>query len=318
MSLPFFRFSNFRPPFLYLPIYLISFIFYLTFTTPTLASHLPVPTGFVNDFTGILSSEQKNDLETLLSNSEKRTTNQITIALVKNLNGGDIDDFTVRAFEEWQVGKKGKDNGVLLLIAIDDRKLRIEVGYGLEPKLTDSQAGEIIRNTITPEFKKGNYYQGIKEGLNAIVAQLEGNAPSPNPSAKEDNSSFASRAVILFFGFWLFATFFLRIFHLLGKLPGIWAGPIGGLLAGGVVGLLAGSLLTLVILALSFGLIGLILDILASTSYTRLSQKQRHTFWGQTLGYWGSFGPRTGSSGSAGFGGFGGGSSGGGGGSGSW
>lgn len=83
------------------------------------------------------------------------------MAIFQSLDGDTIENFAVRLFEQWKIGKKGKDNGVLLLIAINERKLRIEVGYGLESTITDGKAGEIIREVITPEFKKNNYYEGI-------------------------------------------------------------------------------------------------------------------------------------------------------------
>ena len=165
-------------------IILILLPIFLFFTPIIYANHIPAPTGHVNDFAGVLTSDQKTVLENSLRDYEQKTTNEIAVATVKSLNGGDITDFTIRTFEEWRVGKKGKDNGVLFLAAIDDRKMRIEVGYGLEPYITDSQAGEIIRNIIAPEFKKENYYQGISKGITAIQNRIG------NPQESSSQSSY--------------------------------------------------------------------------------------------------------------------------------
>lgn len=147
----------------------------LTLTPPSFASHIPSPTGYVNDFANVLTADQKASIENSLQEYEQKTGNEIAIAIIQSLNGENIDDFTVKVFEEWKIGKKGKDNGILFLAAIDDRKMRIEVGYGLEPSLTDGEAGNIIRNTIAPEFKKEDYYTGIVKGVQEIQKELSGN-----------------------------------------------------------------------------------------------------------------------------------------------
>lgn len=153
---------------------LLVFLFPFVFLFPSLtkASHIPPPTGFVNDFAQVLTSGQKSVLESSLKDYEQKTGNEIAITFVKSLEGGDITDFTVRVFEEWKIGKKGQDNGILFLAAISDRKMRIEVGYGLEPYLTDGEAGEIIRNVVAPEFKKENYYEGVVKGIEAIEKNI--------------------------------------------------------------------------------------------------------------------------------------------------
>lgn len=150
------------------------------FVTGVYANHILAPVGYVNDFAGVLTSDQKNTLENSLKDYEQQTTNEIAVATVKSLDGQDITDFTVKTFEEWKIGKETRDNGILFLAAIDDRKMRIEVGYGLEPNLTDSQAGEIIRNIIAPEFKKENYYQGIRNGVTAIQNRIGNHEESPS------------------------------------------------------------------------------------------------------------------------------------------
>lgn len=163
-----------------------SLFVFLLFSSVVLASHIPSPAGHVNDFAGVLTSEQKNTLENSLKDYEQRTSNEIAIATVKSLDGQDITDFTVKTFEEWKVGKKGKDNGILFLAAIEDRKMRIEVGYGLEGSLTDGEAGVIIRDAVAPEFKKENYYQGITNGVTAIQSQIG------NPQESSSRNSYVT------------------------------------------------------------------------------------------------------------------------------
>lgn len=140
------------------------------------ANHIPTPSGYVNDFAGVLTDQQKLSLENSLKDFEQKSTNEIAIVTVKSLNGDSIENFAVKTFEEWKIGKESKDNGALFLSAIDDRQMRIEVGYGLEPYLTDGEAGEIIRNRIAPEFQKGNYYQGINSGIEKIIQEIISNS----------------------------------------------------------------------------------------------------------------------------------------------
>jgi uncharacterized protein len=128
--------------------------------------------GYVNDSARLLSSTAKQQLETFLTNVEKRSSAEIAVVTVKSLNGVSIEEYAVTLFEKWGIGKKGKDNGVLFLVATDERKMRIEVGYGLEGALPDGLAGEIRDTYILPYFKNGNFVQGIFEGTYAIAAVI--------------------------------------------------------------------------------------------------------------------------------------------------
>jgi uncharacterized protein len=278
---------------------------------PVLATDLPTPTGFVNDFAGILTAAQKTDLEQNLQNFQNQTGNQIALAIVKDLGGDSIENVAVKTFEQWKIGQKGKDNGVLLLVAVNDHKLRIEVGYGLEPVLTDAKAGDIIRDVITPKFKQNDYYGGLKDGVLAIENVVSGQEPVAPAKQKSSDWAVTLIGFFLFFGFWALAAILKKVTKLLADIPGFWAGPIGGIFAGSLIGLITGSLAGLILLALLFGGIGLILDFFASQIYKGLSNK--NGFWGRTTGFWGSSG-----GGGSGFSGFGGGSSGGGGASGGW
>ena len=106
------------------------------------------PTGYVNDFAEILSTETRASLEELLSSTDASTSAQVAVVTIKSLDGDTIENYAEKLFQEWGIGQKGKDNGVLLLVAVDDRKVRIEVGYGLEGALTDAESSWIRNNFV--------------------------------------------------------------------------------------------------------------------------------------------------------------------------
>ncbi len=110
----------------------------------------------------------------LLNNFEQEDSTQIVVLTIPSLEGDNLEAFSLHVAEGWQIGQKGLDNGALLLIARDERKLRIETGYGLEGTLTDLVAGRIIRNIILPNFKKGNFNQGVIDGVAAMMAAVKG------------------------------------------------------------------------------------------------------------------------------------------------
>ena len=116
--------------------------------------------GYVNDFADVLSPQYEQQLETKLREYEEKTTNEIAVVTVKNLNGESVEEYTINLAEQWKVGKAKEDNGVIFLTAIDDRKTRIEVGYGNEEKLTDIEAGRIL-DGVTPYYKEGKYEAGL-------------------------------------------------------------------------------------------------------------------------------------------------------------
>lgn len=134
----------------------------------------PKPTSWVNDYAGVLSSEQKQELDNILKDFETATTNQIFVCIMQNLPADtSLEEYVNELFERWQPGQKDRDNGALLAIFINDRKLRIEVGYGLEDKLTDADSKLIIANDIAPGFKQENYYQGIKNGIDKMMLTIK-------------------------------------------------------------------------------------------------------------------------------------------------
>jgi uncharacterized protein len=133
---------------------------------------MPRPRSFVTDTASLLSSTARVKLESLLRSVETKTTAEVAVVTILSLNNEPVEDYATALFEKWGIGKKGKDNGVLFLVAKDDRKMRIEVGYGLEGALPDGLVGSILDTYVIPEFRKGNYSEGITSGTMAIVAVI--------------------------------------------------------------------------------------------------------------------------------------------------
>jgi uncharacterized protein len=129
----------------------------------------PKPLGRVSDYTNTLSASEIRELEQILTQFEQETTNQIAVMLIPTLEGDNLEDYSIRLAEKWKIGQEGKDNGVILLIVKEARKIRIGVGYGLEGVLPDSRAGYIIRNTLAPHFRRNDFYGGIQEAIQVII-----------------------------------------------------------------------------------------------------------------------------------------------------
>lgn len=163
----------------------------LAFATAVAAQAAEVPylTGRVVDNAEILSPDTRKRLAESLRQHEQKTGNQVAVLTVPTINGESVEEYAVRVFEQWKLGQKGKDNGVLVLIVPKDRRMRIEVGYGLEGVLTDAHASRIIRNLMTPRFREGDFNGGVARGVDAVIAQLEGKPvaarsgrPAPRPA----------------------------------------------------------------------------------------------------------------------------------------
>lgn len=152
------------------------------------AVDVPYLTGRVTDNAGILSDDMRKAVTLQLKAHEDKTTNQIAVLTVPALDGASIEDYAASVFQEWKLGQKDKDNGILLIVAPNDRRMRIEVGYGLERTLTDGMAGSIIRDVITPHFKNGDYNKGVEEGVKAMIGILEGGQPPPAQTSPEISS----------------------------------------------------------------------------------------------------------------------------------
>ena len=167
---------------------------------------------YVTDETSTLTSSQISSLETKLSNFEKETSNQVVVYIIGSLNGESLEETSYEIAQKNGIGQKGKDNGVLLFIVMNDRKLRIEVGYGLEGVLPDALAGQIIRKEITPYFKQGKYYEGIDAGVDAIISATKGEYKQDKKYAKKEKEfgvGICGIPVAVFFIFGFFGFFFI-------------------------------------------------------------------------------------------------------------
>jgi len=257
------------------------------------------PTGFVNDYVGVLSVQDKLVLEEKLSNFSKTYGNEISVVVIKDLGGDYIENYSVKLFEEWGIGKQGKDNGALVLVAMDDRQMRIEVGYGLEEFLTDAQSNWIINNVMKPAFQAGDYYGGISGAVDKIISVTQGEV-LPSDSQSGPNMSFD--------WFYIVVVGFMILASMLGQSKSWWAGGVLGGVVGMIIGFVKGFLYFGVFSIITLIPLGLLFDFLVSRSHAK------HKALG-TVPWWMH---RGGGHGGGGFGGFGGGRSGGGGASGRW
>lgn len=163
------------------------------------AAEVPYLSGRVNDLAEVLSAEARTRIAATLKAHEQATGNQIAVLTVPSLEGDSVEEYANRVFNTWKLGKKGKDNGVLLLISPKDRRLRIEVGYGLEGTLTDVAAGRIIRGTITPRFKQNDFDGGVEAGVEAIIATLNGSPVEALAAAETGSEATPAKSRNSFF-----------------------------------------------------------------------------------------------------------------------
>lgn len=190
---------------------------------------VPPLTGRVVDLTGTLTADQKQSLEQELQAFELKKGSQIAVLLVPTTQPETIEQYSIRVAEAWQLGRAKIDDGAILLVAKNDRAMRIEVGYGLEGALNDAVSKRIISEIITPRFQQGDFYGGIAAGVERMIAVVEGEplpAPHNRPAAGVDLRQLAP---LLFIGALVLGAV-LRA--MLGRLP-------GALVTGGVVGLIA-------------------------------------------------------------------------------
>jgi uncharacterized protein len=150
---------------------------------------IPPQGGFwVHDEANVLSPQSKGRLESIIQAEYDSTSNQIGILIIPSLDGGSLEEYSLRVAEGWKIGNRDKDNGVLLLIVIQDRLMRIETGYGLEGALTDAMASRIIRNEIAPHFRSGDYEAGVEAGLVGIIQAISGEYQNEDPQPQTRHS----------------------------------------------------------------------------------------------------------------------------------
>ena len=257
-------------------------------------------TGYVSDFANILSPGDRAAIDAEIGAFEATTSAEIAVVTVPSLGGDTVDNYAVKLFEDWGIGKKGKDNGALILVAPNERAARIEVGYGLEPFVTDAASSAIIRNTMSPAFRRGDYAAGIRGAVEGIIGLVEGNPEAVQYVGGGSSQPSSSIGYLIFF----FFIFGLNLLGVMARTKSWWLG--------GVIGLVVGFILLGIVGALVCAAIGLAVDFVLSRYGSNWFNGPRGPRGPWFIGGFG--GPR----GGGGFGGFGGGRSGGGGASGSW
>lgn len=259
----------------------------------------------VTDLTSTLDAAQIQALDVHLATFEASKGSQIAVLMLPTTQPEAIEQFGIRVAEAWKLGRKGVDDGVLLLVAKDDRKLRIEVGYGLEGALNDATAKRIVAEIITPYFKRGEFYAGVDAGVMAIIKVVEGEAlpaPAQRSSSHSSGTSMSSLQTLFAAGIFIFMLGNLILRQFIGRLP-------SGLVIGGVIGGVAWVLLTSLAWAGLCALFAFVLSLVFGTGERGGGHISGYSGWGggSSGGGWGSGG-----------GGFGGGGFGGGGASGDW
>lgn len=178
---------------------------------------VPALEGRVNDYAKILSSGKEAEITSYLESLDQQTGVQIVVLTIPSLEGEDLASYSIKVAEKWGIGHKGKDNGALLLVAYEERSLRIETGYGLEDSLTDAKCGLIIRNVIIPEFRNGDYAEGILKGVKNMGGIASGNVELVNKSVLEEEDEDGAFYGVLFMLIWL-----IFCFALISSKNGIW------------------------------------------------------------------------------------------------
>ena len=189
------------------------------FAAPAFALDVPPLKGRVNDYAGLLQRDRANALEQRLAAFENSTGHQIVVLTVPSLEGEPIENFGIEVGDKWKIGKKGFDNGAILIVSQKDRRLRIEVGYGLEGVLPDAIANRIIQEQIIPRFRDGDFAGGIEAGVDAIMKVTQGEAmPAAQRPKRSSGLGFPAGLILplVLLAFFLFSAF-------ANSRRGIWA-----------------------------------------------------------------------------------------------
>ncbi|MGY8666831.1 YgcG family protein [Bradyrhizobium sp. UFLA05-109] len=295
--------------------WLAAILLVFVFTSALADVAVPQLTGRVVDLTGTLSSGDVASLSSRLQDYENRKGSQIAVLIVPTTQPETIEQYSIRVADAWKVGRKKIDDGAILLVAKNDRHLRIEVGYGLEGALTDVTSRRIIDEVITPKFRSGDFAGGISDGVDRMMRVIDGE-PLPAP-ARSTNFTSDSEGFVPAVFFVLFASMFVgNILHaMLGRL-------LGSVVTGGVFAAAVWFMASSVALAIGAGAIAFILAFIADLAPTSGSGRRYSRGGSWSSGSWssGSSGGGWSSGSSSDSGGFsgGGGNFGGGGASGSW
>ena len=273
------------------------------------------PTGYVNDFARVIDQSTASALEARLKSLRADTGVEFAVVTVSSIGTDEtIETYAEKLFQEWGIGDEKRDSGLLLLVAVADRQMRIETGYGVEGVVTDIQAGNIIRDVMAPRFREGNYGQGISDAIDALTTIITKSPEAAQYSVERTAQGSKGSDFDIAGAFFLVIIVINALSRLLGKTKSWWLGGVLGAIAGGIVGIFAGFVPMGIGAIVLFTVLGLLFDFIVSK---RPPGSDGHGGMG---GFWPLFlgGGHRGGFGGGGFGGFGGGSSGGGGASGRW
>ncbi|CUS32179.1 conserved membrane hypothetical protein [Candidatus Nitrospira nitrosa] len=230
----------------------IAVVFTVISASPVSALDVPPLTGRVVDLAHVLPQSTVEALTARLTAHEGQSSNQVAVLTIPSLESEPLEEFTHRVATTWKLGRKGTDNGVLLLVAIKERKVRIEVGYGLEGILTDIRSAQIIRHEIVPRFRAGDMPGGILEGTYAILKTIDGTYQATENAPPRQEGAVVEQVVVAVIAGLFVGLLFTNVHRVVGPVAGAgiatllapWVGP--ALLAGGVT----------VVLLLLFGAAG--------------------------------------------------------------
>lgn len=297
---------------IYVTALCLCLVCWLYVTAAAIAREVPDYHGYVNDYANMLAPQTERKLERALQSFDLTDSTQVAVLTIDSLEGDPLEDFSIRTVDKWKIGQKGKDNGVLLLVVKNDRKVRIEVGRGLEGVLTDLLAGRIVDQVITPRFKAGQFDEGFEAGVGAIISATRGEFKADRYSRRSKRKEGPPSIVTYLFIAFILMAVLGETSKVLGALSGAVLMPFA--VAMGTPSSISVLLVLLLIVVGAGG--GLLLPLLLAR-VLRSAAKSSNRRGGMGGYYGGGFGGG-GFSGGGGFGGFGGGGFGGGGASGGW
>jgi uncharacterized protein len=247
---------------------LVLFLFAAGAASSADAPPVPPLKARVTDLTRTLSPEQQSALEAQLREFEQRKGSQLTVLLVPSTAPESIEQYAIRVAEAWKIGRKSADDGLILVVAKDDRTMRVEVGRGLEGAIPDVLASRVIREVITPRFQAGDFYGGITAGTQTLMKLIEGEslpAPAGRASGKSPAGDFQSVFVLV-----LLVSIFVG-----GMLSRLMGRSGGAFVTGGIVGIAAWAITGALLIGIVAGVAGLILTVIAAAGGAG-----RHGGWG--------------------------------------
>jgi len=207
----------------------LSLLLFVSLSPEAAALEAPALRGRVNDYGGMISPATRSAIDRALERLERAESTQVVVLTVPSLEGDSIEEFSIRVADSWKIGRRGKDNGVLLIASKADRRIRIEVGYGLEGNLTDLVAGRIVQNEMVPLFRAGRYDEGFRRGVASVIAAVQGEYEA-GPGGRNRGGGVSLPLLMLILFFIYFSGLFGRR---RGGGPFIYGGPGGGFYGGG-------------------------------------------------------------------------------------